>query len=808
MELINDEIKSLSASIKSFRVLAIEKARDTWASSELLNILCERKHAETDEECQMLLSEAIAAVEARLSSDLPKSHAEDNPSDFNEQFLKSNSSDKIFLLNSLSAEKISIFSELVPQWFESESNPAVMAVLIRKFGHCWPSEKRKVLSQCLFSRFLSVRISALEIFVAHYPELLLEHLPKLLSSEDPRVRTLAIQGLARTDIDNAIEHLDSMLAGGDSREKLCALRNCYFLPFDKIKSLILKFLASDPPSDLMQKAGLLLEINADIEIPFRLIEIFDSSRQESVEILKKILNGAVKAINLSGILGDQYPQYIQRLQDFGKRYSARRFVQNHLGRINSGSTEPEIAEVFSNLSEHAGRLEIRDALKDSLNWNIFPSLKERILNFLLQNDSSAAANIDESLRKYSISGFSEEEAIKIVSSWRIEDRENVKNEIINILSAETQKPSTELQAAALRTSRRIELSGLVSHAEPFLKNSPEKLTVAALEYIAHFDPERIFPLLGYYLQSGEIRIKSSAVAILKQFDLNQALAMLGTMLRGKNLQQIKGALSCMLRFDFMVVRKQLVDFLQINSDSELLDMGLCLFQSNPDPNCLYDLYVLEKGFSGEFASRVKFTREQLTEELVRFGLLNDVQAGKMENEFAQRFSADQENAKIKAAEAPKPYSLNEIRNQANLEQMQNTFLKKYFLYPLMQLKESFESSSERSEVVPAAGFILVFMMISVYLAFSASSESESKVRSGPLLACETSFLADIYQIDRKKMTMLLVTADGKKILVKSGRYASSGQFLPGDKVKVRVVPFRINPDNVIIVKNYHIEKIR
>lgn len=60
-------LDDLRAPIKSFRIFALEEVIKSGGSPEILSVLEEINLEETDPECSMLISHAIAAVKERLS---------------------------------------------------------------------------------------------------------------------------------------------------------------------------------------------------------------------------------------------------------------------------------------------------------------------------------------------------------------------------------------------------------------------------------------------------------------------------------------------------------------------------------------------------------------------------------------------------------------------------------------------------------------------------------------------------------------------------------------------------------------------
>ncbi|MBF0406321.1 MAG: HEAT repeat domain-containing protein [Candidatus Riflebacteria bacterium] len=801
MDLMPDVIQSLSAPIKSFRIFAIEKAIYEGSSKELLDVLRARQLEETDEECLILLSHAVLAVVNRIS-ETHKNFLSTPIESFHEKFVLSSSEDKLSILKSLSQNEIISQIPCVTQLLARESNPLVLSSIIRLFGRHWPKDKLPELCGMLLSNFLSVRLASLEILSCNYPDCLINDLPRLLSSDDPRIRAMAIQGLAKIDLEIAIEHLEAMLMGENLQEKLCGVQNCLYLPFEKVKSLLLKFLASETSNDLIIKAGAVLEINPDKEVPFRLLEIISQSSNDQKDLLRKIFVGSCKSIKNSGILGQNYDLYMNRLHNFELKLNANRIVQSVLSKHNVAVSETEISEELAYLLR-TNRPEILTSLRESLQWNISELLKKVVRDALagievdLPDESSKIQS-----EKNAIESLNPDEIIRVVSSWQILEREQVTPIIKNIL--QNHNTSDELRSVVLKAALRLNLDGFIPLAEPFLKHHDEKLMVAALEYVARFNPDRIFPLLGFYLQSSGIRTKSSAISILKEFDPGRALATVSLMLSSVNREHHKIAFSCMVRFDFPLVKSILIDFLLKNNDSEMLDMGLCLFQTNPDIESLYDLFRLEKKISSEFQKKVEIARNRVEKELIEIGLLNDNQRAEFVASFENRFNLQE--AKLK--EAPKPYSLKKTRRSTLQDAGQTTFFSGFQeLYYKFRFFAEQSIGAEWKMVVLMIVLVIVSFIILLYSVFSGSDISKVKLQGGPMIAKKKTLIAEVVEVEKKSGVVFLRTDDGNKVLLLSNPKIKI-KLSVGDLVRATISPIRMSNKGVIIVQEYEIEKIK
>ncbi|MBF0547507.1 MAG: HEAT repeat domain-containing protein [Candidatus Riflebacteria bacterium] len=802
MDLNHEIIQTLDAPIKSFRIFALERAIQEGSSAELLEILRKRQFEEKDEECLILLSHAVAAVKNRISLTTNSDYTGLS----NENFLTTFSSflpeEKFDLLNRLSHSQVKELAIHAPKLISKETNPVVLANLVRKFSPHWSEENLQLLKQILRSKFLSVRLSALETLISINAESLINELPQLLSSTDPRVRSLAIKGLSRIDMDCAIEHLEIMLMGSNNNEKICALQNCFALPFEKIKLLLIKFLASEMSPALLEKAGLLLQINADQEIPYRLLEFISHAPLPRLEILKKIYSGSCDAIEKSGILGNGFQAYRERLKDFEKKSVFSKDVNGLLSKLFSLSSDQDFDEEFSRLSD-SDNPELLIASKELFQLDLSPKLKEKLANLINSIEKRSAS--EKSLKKpLSLEGLSETEIIRTFASWPSEDREKIEPFIREVISKNGN--SVKLQVSAIKAARRLELQGFIKNVELFLKHSEEKITVAAMEYLADFDPDKIFPLMGTYLQSQSIMVKSAAIGIFRRFDPNRALSSLKVLLLGKNPEQRKKAMSCMIQFDFPVIRDLLVDFLFKNSDPELFDLGLCLFKTNPDPENLYYLFRLGKTLQDEFAEKIASTRKYTEKVLIEQGLLENGQIESLNREFSARLITEEN----KANAFPKPYSIQEVRKHSenNSDSDGNTLSRLitliYSWISQILLLCELKFGINWKKFMAAGCVILLAMLSFAGRIFQTSVPNSNKPRA--LVRTEKQIVAKVEKIEKEYGGILIKSNDGTKYLLLAPAN-SNFKLSQGDEVKVSLTPFRLNDQGVYIVQIFQLEKI-
>ncbi|MBI3038239.1 HEAT repeat domain-containing protein, partial [bacterium] len=360
----------------------------------------------------------------------------------------------------------------------------------------------------------------------------------------------------------------------------------------------------------------LLAINPDLEVPYRLWEIAELSSQNKTMILKKILASACQVIQDAGMVKD-FPGFMNRLQTWVYKRTGPRYVQDCIARFKSYdfSTNPEFE---ASLSRNLRQPSIRSAFEEALQWPISEDIKNKIRALLGQPLVSPSPQKSELNTKESFAGLSPDRQTMAVSSWGAENIKEAKPILENLLISE--RPNESVLSAAIQAATRLELRGFNENALKWLKNKDANVVSSALEYLAQFDQEALFPFLGQFLKSPNLRVKTTALKIFKRFDAPQAVKMLVLMLKGDHKQRCM-ALSCLIHFEFSMFRKDLADFISGNPQRDLLESAICLFQANPDVENLFVLFRLEKNLPAETAKLIEKTRRQTESNLIEMGII-------------------------------------------------------------------------------------------------------------------------------------------------------------------------------------------
>lgn len=766
-------IQNLKVAIKSSRISALQSAIQSGQSGDLLEALESGLLLETDEECHSLFGHAIKAVKKRLPGSI------EEETEFS--FTKFGEMDEPEKIQRLAGITDSLAKENV-QWaiscLKSEESAVVKTILIRKFSGFWGADQSSLLLAQLSEPSLSLKIAALEVMVSKLPGSLKQILPDLLQSPDPGLRFLAIRALAEIDSGEALNFIDYFLFNASPEEKPGVIQLCFYLRFSDIKPILLKFIAMETELEIVKRAALIFLINPDPETPYRLFEIIDSSQPEKKEILKKIILGVCKAIEETGLIEDHLV-FMQELQVWIKKRQAEKFLRGILLNCEETETAKDLLEENS-VKTRLLLPEVQEAIKKAEKWQL-SEIQRNFLKLL----SAVGPNEEIPADKLSLTGFSDFkdlEKIAFLRSFPESRREELLAFLPNWFKDHQTKP--EILTQLIRISGRLKILEVQKSVERFLgTESHAGVLTAAIEYFRGIDPDKIFHLLGKFLQSKSIRVRALALEILQQFDPVQALATMQNLLISPHQSSQKLALSIIPYFEFGVVREHLFEFLLKCRDVKAFRDGLCFFEANPEVRNLVLLLRLEKEVTGEFQILVKNVLESNREILTEMDLLTETHLKCLKEEFT-------DSRKIMEEPEPKPYSFRKLKPHL--------------------------PNSKRGPVVeppffpswvrgwPVFGVLLIAGLLIGIMVFPGNSTQE------PLKSKIIEFKAElisiegiIERVDFEKNQIVIQTIDQGRFLVYSGRVPRN--LVAEERIRAKVIPVRVNSDDLIIAELKTIE---
>ncbi len=380
------DYRDLASDNKGLRLHALERAIKLGASAELLGHLVARDGVESDPECRLLLQQATRVVKARLAALEPAvataAVAEAaTTSTWLAQYEAADAAGRLALLDALAPPQIRELAPRAPELFGAEREPVVAAQWVRLFARQWPATALPVLTARLYEASLSVRIAVLEALILLAPFTLMRDLPRLLTDDDARLRALAVTGLAAIDIDEALKHVERLLLCDDRDRRSAAIGSCMGLDFSRLKPVLFKFFAVENDPQLLARAGLLVAINPDPEVPFRLWELAENAHGDKAMRLKAIMQDACRCIDNAGVLGDGFPQYLERLKNWILQRATTRFVTDCIAQLGDDDTAADEA-LADAIRRSMQQDHVRAAFVEALQWPLTAAVRQRVTDLL------------------------------------------------------------------------------------------------------------------------------------------------------------------------------------------------------------------------------------------------------------------------------------------------------------------------------------------------------------------------------------------------------------------------------------------
>lgn len=775
-------IENLQLPFASFRLFALEQAIKKGKTRELLALLEQMSVSEDDSECLVLIPYALTAVKSRLSEKTSVETKLNECSDIFLQFVEASDQQQIsILVDQAFANALSLAPKAV-DWLKAARNDAVVALVLSTFARFWPDTWLASLKPLLFSERLSIRMNALQILVQKSPDLITGNLPELLTSSDPRFRAMAIRGLSLVDMDEALAHFNYLLNSTDNEKKLAALQISIHLPFSKICPCLVNFTAREQDVSLIAKAGILFASNPDPDIPFKLWEIAMQSASNKQVAVKNIIHAVCDEMKRARMLTGEEDDYMNRLQRWIYRYSAGVRLREYIDFL-PGASASQVLEMETRLKSLLKNDDVREMFVEAQNWPVSEIAKEFIRKVLQTKHEPAVAG--KSSRKFS--ELSIDEKIRYVAL--LDESENADKEEVLQTIMQTLMTEPDLSATAFRSALKIGVGSYVNFARTALNSGNPNLQSAAMEYMEEFACDELFLKLGQYLKSLDLRVKRTALRVLKRHDQTQALSSLKAMLLQNDARQHHSAIACMVHFPFSSIRPLLLEFLPVCQEAALLQAGLCLFQANSDPESLYPLFKLQRQIK-EGKAIVGEVIGYIIESLKAEGRLPaSFSPDAARQEWQNQYHQEQEKLRM-----PAPYSLQHTFPEAlsAFQQTSADFIREIY--------GRYKTMFNLYFLLAAALCILAGIKL-----FRPISTEETVVRSGAVSQSSMLLEGLVTSVDARGQKIFIEDAGGKQhmVLAANGTWSRN---LKNTKLKLRVTPYRVNQAGMVISQLQAFEK--
>ncbi|MBU1105505.1 MAG: HEAT repeat domain-containing protein [Candidatus Riflebacteria bacterium] len=167
--------------------------------------------------------------------------------------------------------------------------PSLLPVLVGFYSRFGDNQDISRLESWCSHPNPAATILAVEGLSRIQPDKLKDFLYPLLTSESAGIRSRAIRLLYRWHPQEALSQMSNMLDSDVVDERRAALAHAFFLPFDRIKDDLLRFMRKEEMPALLIQAGQLLIINPDIEVAKAMASVAAETSAEKAPIISNIL---------------------------------------------------------------------------------------------------------------------------------------------------------------------------------------------------------------------------------------------------------------------------------------------------------------------------------------------------------------------------------------------------------------------------------------------------------------------------------------------------------------------------------------
>ena len=788
MSEIENIIQELSVPLKTFRIFAIEKAIRAGSSPELLQALKTCLKTETDGECKILLEHAIASIEERLDCTSRKDERIDYEKVL-QSFALIKPSQQMHFIKSLPRQFLNEkeSGSRIDRILKAASHPVVIAELINKCRNYWPVDQLEFLEKNLFSSSLVLQLACVEAIIQCSPEVLQRNFEKLVLAPDPVLRALAIRGLARSFPESAAEFLTECLRKGDHYGRLAALRVCSVMPYDLIKNSLLELLYAEKDPKLLKIAAAIIMSNPDKEVPFRLCEMIPKIAQAHRKFLQDLIKSCCEIIKISEIC-DDFSQYLASVQKYHQSVRARFLILNMIDSFVQADTAGK-AEIRQAFREKVKQAEIAEVVAD-----LKKSQAALIAEILGVTDEAGADSAEgkvaptrpvqaESAQEAEMPADQTTELLHALRHIEGSDSKLVSQKIERAFSLQ----NNELVILALKAAMEIEDHRWVNKARSLIRSSNEALVSAAFDYLAKFDSDHFLLILRGFINTPSIIVRATLLRNVCRLSPEMGRELLGAMLKDPQSQIRQRAVGSIIHFEFASIREILFEYLSSETNEELISSCLSFYYANPVLESVFDLKQLEQ--RREFSQLFADAGEMLIKTLEELNIANP--------EEVHHYIQERQNKDNASSTQP----VSQKQQKQKLESIKKRVV--------------WSAKSEDSELLPriVAGFkiavpmLLVVLAIFWYLNLDSGSQTTRRkaLNTIPVAGRVQDYILVVQTIDSVDGALIGLTSD-KKFVRAVPRPGKMFMVQPGDKIRLKALPFKIAPDDTLIVKTISIRK--
>ena len=630
------------------------------------------------------------------------------------------------------------------------------------------------------------------------PSILTRVLPHLLASHEPLLRSRSISALRRIDPDEAERHFSDVLASRNPEIRLAGIGIAFLFPFSRVKGYILSMLPEEKDSDVLKACQAFLASNPELDTALCLLDSIDAVSPEQKSRLSIILRTVCQALVASKVClpEEAAPDEIvkvwkkQRLEKFLNdleiqlSFSDETRKTQILEWIEKNRRHPRVKALIERLANNPQTEKVFQQLTR-------PQKSEREdIHDRPQTSATIPAKKDESSPAQNFETEDETAQIKRMRSLEIDDYGANKAWLAKLA---TEGPAT-LKKEALSALLRLHPDNrLKEYAKAALKNSDERVKIAAFQILERIDSDYLKEIVSELLQEDAANIRVRAVRFALKFKEAEAIAILKNLLKSSDQRIRANAVACLGLCPFKIVCRLLLEQLDIEDHPVIARHITSIILSNPSKFSLKGLDNITRTSNPAISMVIAQARNDLFEMISN--MPEDIE----------------EQVNPASLEEEKPYSLENVRKIAR--DRQKSWKPGYRPDGKPEEKGSFWENLNWPMVI-SGGIVVIFLaMLPVMLMSERSDIPSNRIKQGKdwrenerkrfssgsipskfrmNRPCSVSVLVEKVTSD----SSMVVKHEERQIMLKFEKIEIK-DLTQGTELVVTMVPYRVNPRGII-----------
>ncbi len=778
-------IAQLISDKRTVRIQAIVKLTRAGQSEQALRALAPFAKSE-DRETAFFASQAISKIEQKTGLKLQEILEGPSQSGETEQ---QNLSAKTFLAPP--KEKIDELLELIrttPEKIPGEVLPAV-GVFLGRYGNMGDAQ---FIEQQLMTDNSNLALPFINAAENVAPLVLPRVLPTLLASREPLVRSRAVSALRKIDQDEAERHFSDLLASRDPEDRLAGIGIAILFPFDRVKGYLLSILPEEQDQEVLDACQTVLASNPELDTALSVLDSIDAVPAEQKNRLSKVFKTICKGIGIAGILptDQSTPENLikiwkqQRLQSFlydleiqlacadkGKKKAIVEWIQKN-------RQHPKVVELIERLGRNPQTEDVYRLLS--------AQTKDKAVEKAPTGKLTAAnGQVPEN----------DNDKIALLKTLEIESFAENRNWVVYEAANGTPKVRTEALNTLLKIRPDVKMKDLARSA---IEAEDIEVRIAGFKMLERYDPDFLKEKIPGLLLENDPNLRVRAVRFGLKFEEGACIEALQKLL-GSSEQNVRlNAISCLALCPFNLVFKMLMNQLD-REDHPVIAKQICsILLSNPAKSVLKALDNVTRTSNPAVSMVISQARNDL------FEIVSQMPA-----------AAEPEQTEKRDDLGEKPYSVSKVREIAR----KNQNWKPSYKAGDKAIAEA-QPIAVNWQMIISGAVILVFLAMLPIMLLSEKEAPEPRrqpqqdyrvnervkpvqstipVKFRMNRACSLSGKVEKIVSDAS----LVMVHENTQLMVKF-ETPEAKPFKQGDEITVTVVPYRVNPNGIILSRGQKI----